>query len=126
MKLTPRDIVKRCIEFRDPPRIGLHFKVMPIDGRVWPVTDFALIGYKAAPDFVPAIPGANEWGYRMESFDPTGENMGQVKEHPLGEGWHKLEAFPFPRFDQPEAQYQAFMKYSRYPLIPYSNGAARE
>jgi uroporphyrinogen decarboxylase len=99
--LTPCEIVKRCIEFRDPPRIGLHFKVMPLQGRVWPVTDFALVNYRQAPDFVPVFPGANEWGYKMETFDSTGENMGQVKEHPLGDGWHKLETFPFPQFDHP-------------------------
>jgi hypothetical protein len=36
------------------------------------------------------------------SFDDTGENFGQVKDNPLGDGWHKLETFPFPRFDQAE------------------------
>ena len=25
--MTSREIVKRCIEFRDPPRIGMHFAV---------------------------------------------------------------------------------------------------
>jgi uroporphyrinogen decarboxylase len=100
--MTPREIVERCIEFRDPPRIGLHFKVLPINGRVWPETDFALLTYRNAPDFVPTFPGANEWGYKMETFDPTGENMGQVKEHPLGGGWHQLETFAFPHFDQPD------------------------
>lgn len=39
--MTSREIVSRCIEFREPPRIGLHFQTDPIQGRVWDETDFA-------------------------------------------------------------------------------------
>lgn len=99
MEMSSREIVRRCVEFRDPPRIGLHFAVAPIRGRTWPLTDFACIGYKADPGFNPAA-GKDEWGLSRETYDPTGENMGQVKEHPLGEGWEKLDTYRFPDFSK--------------------------
>lgn len=98
--LSSREIVRRCIEFDDPPRIGLHFNVAPIDGRVWPDTDFALVGYGADPN-APAAEGEDEWGLRWETFDPTGENMGQAKNQPLGEGWERLDTYRFPDFSSP-------------------------
>lgn len=99
-EMTSREIVRRCIEFRDPPRIGLHFLVSPIEGRTWPVTDFAGAGYGVDPDI--RLPeGTDEWGLKFETFDPTGENMGQVKKHPLGEGWHQLATYSFPDFSKP-------------------------
>jgi len=96
-ELTPREIVKRCIEFRDPPRIGMHFNVMPINGKTWSFTDFGYVTFKPDPDFIPAIPGTNEWGCRKESFDPTGEDMGQVKDPPLKD-WEQWESYRFPDF----------------------------
>lgn len=104
IKLTPREIVKRCIEFRNPPRIGMHFKVMPINGKTWNFTDFAGISYKEDPDFKPDIPGTDEWGCKKESFDATGENMGQVKDHPLKD-WSQIDSYKFPDFKNP-ARYQ--------------------
>ncbi len=47
--MTSHEIVSRCIEFRGPPRIGLHFQTDPIQGRVWDETDFACVGYAADP-----------------------------------------------------------------------------
>jgi len=79
-EMTSREIVCRCTEFDDPPRIALHFHVLPIAGRVWPLTDFALVSYAADPD-VRLEEGRNEWGLKRETFDPTGENMGQVRHH---------------------------------------------
>ena len=99
MDMTSREIVRRCIEFREPPRIGLHFAVAPIDGKTWPLTDFAGVGYGADPD-VHLADGENEWNLPRETFDTTGENMGQVKKHPLGEGWHQLETYRFPDFSK--------------------------
>jgi hypothetical protein len=98
--LSSREIVRRCIEFDDPPRIGLHFNVTPIDGRTWPQSDFALVGYGSDPESPPA-PGEDEWGLQWESFDPTGENMGQAKNQPLGGGWDLLESYRFPDFAAP-------------------------
>lgn len=106
-EMQSREIVRRCIEFDDPPRIGLHFKVSPIGGKTWDVTDFVGVGYGRDPDV--ALPeGTNEWGLHRETFDPTGENMGQVKEHPLGGGWHSLDTWRFPDFSKP----------SRYAHLP--------
>ena len=99
MEMTSREIVRRCIEFHDPPRIGLHFAVAPIEGKTWPLTDFASVGYGADPD-VHLASGEDEWNLPRETFDPTGENMGQVKKHPLGEGWHQLETYRFPDFSK--------------------------
>ena len=58
--MTSREIVKRCIEFRDPPRIGLHFQVDPIQGKTWDESDFTSVGYATDPRFIPA-PGKKEW-----------------------------------------------------------------
>jgi hypothetical protein len=121
---TSREIVRRCIEFDDPPRIGLHFDVSPLDGRTWPLTDFAFVRYADDPD-VERPPGQCEWGLRRETFDPTGENMGQVKVHPLGDGWHLMEDYPFPDFSKPVryahladevARFHAEGKYVRGPV----------
>jgi hypothetical protein len=96
--MISREIVRRCIEFDDPPRIGLHFDVTPIAGRTWPVTDFGYVAPGPDPD---APPGRDDWGLKKTTFDETGENMGQVKVHPLGDGWHLLEDYPWPDFTKP-------------------------
>jgi hypothetical protein len=90
-----REIVRRCIEFDSPPRIARHFHVSPIDGWTCPVTDFASVSYASASDFVPSRPGMTEWGYSMESFDPTGQDMGQVKDPPI-QDWSQFESYQFP------------------------------
>lgn len=99
MEMTSREIVRRCIEFREPPRIGLHFAVAPIDGKTWRLSDFAEVRCGADPD-VHLADGEDEWNLPRETFDTTGENMGQVKKHPLGEGWHQLETYRFPDFSK--------------------------
>ena len=98
-EMTGREIVKRCIEFRDPPRIGMHFQVDPIDGRVWPETDFGGAGYGPDPNFVPRQPGADEWGVVKVTLDPN--SMGEAKVHPLGEGWRMLDTYRFPDYANP-------------------------
>lgn len=97
--MTSREIVKRCIEFRDPPRIAMHFAVDPIDGRTRPFTDFGFAGYGPDPDFVPQKPKQSEWGVVNETLDPA--SMGEPREHPLGEGWDQLDAYAFPDFSKP-------------------------
>ena len=97
--MTSREIVKRCIEFRDPPRIAVHFRTAPIRGRVWDETDFAGVSYAADPRFGRG-PGQSEWttewGVEKRSIaTPLGEAVG----FPLGEGWHLLESYRFPDFD---------------------------
>lgn len=100
-ELTPREIVKRCIEFRDPPRIGLHFHVEPIGGRVWEESDFYGVSYAEDSRFAPK-PGekewVTEWGVRRTTINTThGEAVG----FPLGEGWHLLDSYEFPDISAP-------------------------
>lgn len=94
--MTSREIVQRCIEFRDPPRIAMHFAVDPIDGRTWSFTDFGSAAYWPDPGFRPQKPRQNEWGVVSDTLDPT--SMGEPREHPLSEGWHLLDTYPFPDF----------------------------
>ena len=98
--MDSRDIVRRCIEFDDPPRIAMSFRTFPIQGRTWPFSDFKYVCYDQDPD-VHLPEGCSEWGLKSVTFDPTGENMGQVKEHPLSEGWERMETYPFPDFSKP-------------------------
>jgi hypothetical protein len=102
--MTSREIVKRCIKFLEPPRIGLHFQTDPIQGRTWDETDFAMVGYADDPRFVPCVSQSREmewvteWGvlYRTLSTE-IGEAVGS----PLAEGWHQLEHYSFPDFTAP-------------------------
>jgi hypothetical protein len=98
-EMTSQEIVKRCIEFRDPPRVAMHFAVDPIDGHTWPFTDFGGAAFKPDPDSVPQEPNQSEWGVVNETLDPT--SMGEPQEHPLAEGWHLLDSYPFPDFEKP-------------------------
>jgi hypothetical protein len=70
---------------------------MPIRGQVWPETGFRFLGFAPDPGQLPAA-GKDEWVLQWESFDPTGENMGQAKNQPLGAGWDALDSCPFPDF----------------------------
>jgi len=97
--MTSREIVQRCIEFRDPPRIAMHFAVDPINGRTWPFTDFASAAVRPDPDFVSQNPHESEWGVVMETLDPA--SMGEPRGNPLGEGWHLLDTYRFPDFTKP-------------------------
>lgn len=100
MEMTSREIVHRCIEFDDPPRIAMTFRTFPINGRTWDFSDFSFMKFGPDPDR-PNPEGLSEWGVKNVTFDPTGENMGQVKEHPLAEGWHLLDTYPLPDFSKP-------------------------
>lgn len=99
--MTSREIVKRCIEFRDPPRIGLHFQVEPLAGRVWEESDFAGAGYASDPRFV-RQPGQTawitEWGVRRETI---GTACGEAVGFPLAEGWQALDSYAFPDYAAP-------------------------
>ena len=89
--MTSREIVRRCLEFRDPPRIGLHFN------RTITRTDAATIEAEA-----------HELVWKLGNFG----------------GGFMVKAYAQPNaigmtVEQSEAQYQAFLKYSEYPLKPY-------
>lgn len=99
--MTSREIVSRCIEFREPPRIGLHFQTDPIQGRVWDETDFVCVGYASDPHYAPQ-PGVTrwitEWGDTRESLTTM---LGEAVAFPLGDGWEQLESYRFPDFTAP-------------------------
>lgn len=99
LSMTSCEIVKRCIEFKDPPRIAMHFATELIEGRTWDFTDFGGVGYGNDPDFQPAQQGQNEWGIIFETLDSA--SFGEPKSHPLEEGWEKLQTYQFPDFDKP-------------------------
>jgi len=124
--MTSREIVQRCIERRDPPRIAWHFEVSPIEGYVRIETDFRGVGDGVSPDFKPDVPGRTEWGHRMETLDPSGEGVGEPRDNPLADGWDKLDTYCWPDFrnearyaglDQAAARGHADGKYV-YGVIP--------
>jgi len=97
--LSSREIVRRCIEFDNPPRIAVHFLSAPIQGRVWDETDFALVSYQVDPQFR-RLSGQDEWttewGVKKRAITtPLGEAVG----FPLSEGWHRLGGYRFPDFE---------------------------
>ena len=99
--MTSREIIKRCIEFRGPPRIGMHFKTDPTQGRIWDETDFAPAGYIADPQYSPQ-PDQDEWftewGIKRKRISTS---IGEAVGFPLAEGWHLLENYQFPDFSAP-------------------------
>lgn len=118
--MRSREIVKRCIEFRDPPRIAVHFRTDPVEGRVWEESDFAGVSYNADPD-CQRKPGqrewVNEWGVTRRALN-TG--LGEAVGFPMGDGWHQLDTYPFPDFhadwryeglDEKAAEHHAAGKY---------------
>ncbi len=100
--MTSREIVRRCIEFRDPPRCGWHFAVDPLQGRVWDESDFHSISPAFDPRFQPA-PGATEWVTEWgETRSTLHSQLGEAVQFPLGDGWHLLKEYRFPDFAAPE------------------------
>ena len=94
--MTPREIVCRCIEFRRPPRIGLHFQTDPIQGQVWKDSDFVGVGYASEARFnrqSGQSEWVTEWGVRRRAINTE---VGEAVESPLAQGWHLLDQFPFP------------------------------
>ncbi len=84
-EVAPQEIVRRCIEFDDPPRIGLHFQVNYMQGKTWDVTDFASAGYAADPD-AQIEEGKSDRGLLRETFDPTGEQAKTWGRHGADKG----------------------------------------
>lgn len=99
--MTSREIVRRCIEFDAPPRIGLHFATDPLDGRIWDHTDFAFVCYSVDPRFSRKAGESEwytEWGVKRRAITTP---IGEAVEHPLGGGWDSFERYVFPDFDHP-------------------------
>jgi len=97
--MDSREIVKRCIEFRDPPRVAWHFRTNPIGGRVWDESDFVSVGPATDPRHVPAPEQrewVTEWGVRRRRHN---NEIGEAIEFPLGEGWERFDDYRFPDFE---------------------------
>jgi len=97
--MDSREIIIKCIEFKNPPRIGLHFDVEPLHGKKWAVTDFGWLSYPYDPEKNYNNPN-NDWGMKLTSLNAKGQDKGQVKEHPLAD-WSKFENYPWPDFSNP-------------------------
>ncbi|MBI4832964.1 MAG: hypothetical protein HY801_15705 [Candidatus Lindowbacteria bacterium] len=94
--MTGYEIIKRAIEFKRPPRIGIRFDEVGVN-------DTYIVTYGFGRDYQPSTPGEDEWGCVMQKTDLP--NMGQVKEHPI-RTLEDLEAHRFPDADD-DARYEA-------------------
>jgi uroporphyrinogen decarboxylase len=82
--MTSKEIVRRAIDFRYPPRIPLLYC-----NRDFEESDVLGGGAAGDPRFVPSQPGMTEWGYAWQSLDQT---MGQPHVRPL-EDWANIESY---------------------------------
>lgn len=100
--MESREIVKRCIEFRDPPRCAWHFAVDPLQGRTWDETDFRGVSPAEDPRFS-RKPGqmewVTEWGVTRSALNTL---LGEAIRFPLAEGWHLLDSYVMPDLAAPE------------------------
>lgn len=98
--MESRQIVKKCIEFDNPPRIAWNFQVDPIEGKLWRETDFACVCHNPHPDFQ-RKPGemewVTEWGVRWATLTTQ---LGEAVGNPLADGWHLLDSYRFPDFEE--------------------------
>ena len=96
--ISSREIITRCIEFREPPRIGFHFLTEPVGGKTWDETDFAFASCATDPKYLPQ-PGVmewvTEWGDTRQTINTA---LGEAVRFPLGDGWHLLDSYQFPDF----------------------------
>jgi hypothetical protein len=84
--MTPREVMKRAIEFRNPPRLAIN--------GFGDASDVIWIGADdIRPPQAQADPGLDQWLCRWAHTDVP--NMGQVKGHPL-EDWSRLPTYPWP------------------------------
>ncbi len=72
--MTGYELIKRAIEFKRPPRIGIRFDEMGIN-------DTYIVTYGFGSNFQPENPEEDEWGYVRQKTDMR--NMGQVTAHPI-------------------------------------------
>lgn len=75
--MTPREVVYRAIERREPSRVPVHYCNRDLD-----CSDTRTTGYAQAASFQPVCSGMTEWGYVWRSLDQT---MGQPEFHPLAD-----------------------------------------
>ena len=82
--MTSREIVKRAVEFREPPRLPLFF-VNALMERA----DALRISYAPAESFHLKNTNYSEWGFKWERMDAT---MGSPVEPPI-DSWDKFDAY---------------------------------
>ena len=82
--MTSREIVKRAVEFRDPPRLPLFFVNALLER-----ADIVRISYAPAESFRPGNSDYSEWGFRWERKDAT---MGSPVEPPI-DSWDKFDRY---------------------------------
>jgi uroporphyrinogen-III decarboxylase len=100
-EMTPREIVKRCIHFQDPPRVGLYFGRFQCDDTV-DVFDF----------FMKDEHGVDPWGITW-TVHPQIPSIGIPKEYPL------QETFDLSRIRIPDpARFAAMVKANLDNLTP--------
>ncbi|MCE9559992.1 MAG: hypothetical protein K8R88_13715 [Armatimonadetes bacterium] len=76
VRLTSREIVRKTLRRQGPPRLAVSMPGLGVDDR-------AVMPFQPPARFVPARPGADEWGCIWDKTDVP--NMGQVIEHPLAD-----------------------------------------
>ena len=90
--MTPKEIVRRAVEFGNPPRL-------PIAGYSDEINDYTHLRYKPVkPPQAEGRDDVDEWLCVWEQTDTP--NMGQVKGHPLAD-LERLGDFPWPDPDDP-------------------------
>ena len=82
--MLPKEIVLRAIEYRNPPRIPVHYCNRDLDS-----SDTFTVGWNPDNDFTANQQGQSEWGFIWHSLDKT---MGQPESHPLAD-WDKIVAY---------------------------------
>ncbi len=91
--MTPRERVKRAIEFRGPDRVPV---ALPEEFG----SDFLSVGASPPRDWQPSVETSerweDEWGSIWERL-PGDKTMGQVKSHPLSD-YAKLDGYRFPDY----------------------------
>lgn len=89
--MTPKEVVKRAIEFKRPERL-------PING-YGTISDVTWVGRKdIKPQQAENDPTVDQWLCKWQHTDQP--NMGQVKGHPLG-NLSKMKDFPWPDGNDP-------------------------
>lgn len=102
-ELSSYEVVRRCIEFKNPGRIALRFPSLGVSDvyRIYLQTPFHLRTNSTAASKmtkkVRPLPGTfDEWGCLWETLPgAVSDDMGQVVKHPLS-GTKNWSDFPFP------------------------------
>ena len=90
--MTSRERVKRAVNFAKPDKVPV---TLPGE---WG-DDILDVGLGANPDFIPSVPGEDEWHCVWEKVSPNDKTMGQVKIHPLADYSHLMpDNSNFPNF----------------------------